>query len=269
MKRSLLAFAVALGAVALSPAAATAHRAWLLPSDTVLSGADPWVGVDAAISNTLFHADHNAMRLDAVMITAPDGARVLPENVGQARYRATFDVHLRQPGTYKIANVMQGASARFRIDGEERMWRGAAKDLAAAVPAGATDVRRTESLNRVETFVTRGAPTRTVFALTNAGLELAPITHPNDLAAGETARFRLLLDGRPAGGLKVTVAPGGARYRDDPAETEIAADAEGVIAITWPAAGMYWLNAAQRDLPGAAPGAVRNVQYTAVLQVLP
>jgi hypothetical protein len=33
---------------------AQAHRAWLLPSATVLSGTDAWVTVDAAISNDLF-----------------------------------------------------------------------------------------------------------------------------------------------------------------------------------------------------------------------
>lgn len=256
-------------AVAALPLAAHAHRAWLLPSDTVFSGADPWVGVDAAISNTLFHADHNPMRLDNLTIIAPDGGRVAPENRGVGKYRATFDVHLTQPGTYKIATVMQGSSARFKVNGEERSWRGRAEDLASAVPAGATDVRRAENINRIETFVTRGAPTTGVFAPTNAGLELAPVTHPNDLVASEAATFRLLLDGRPAANLKVTIAPGAARYRDNPGEIERTTGADGAFEISWPAAGMYWINASLRDLPAQTPGATRSVQYTAVVQVLP
>ena len=37
-----------------------AHRQWVLPSSTVLSAADPWVTVDAAVSNELFYFDHVA-----------------------------------------------------------------------------------------------------------------------------------------------------------------------------------------------------------------
>lgn len=47
--------AAAAAALVLSlPIAAQAHRAWLLPSATVLSGKDVWVTVDAAVSNDLF-----------------------------------------------------------------------------------------------------------------------------------------------------------------------------------------------------------------------
>ncbi|WP_258079450.1 DUF4198 domain-containing protein, partial [Xanthomonas arboricola] len=41
-----------------------------------------------------------------------------------------------------------------------------------------------QSFNRVETFVTRGAPTTTVFKPAGKGIELVPVTHPNDLVAG-------------------------------------------------------------------------------------
>ena len=55
------------------PGAASAHRAWFLPAATSFSGEDPWVTVDAAISNDLFFADHFPMQLAQVKITAPDG----------------------------------------------------------------------------------------------------------------------------------------------------------------------------------------------------
>ena len=57
MKKTSLWRAAAL-AVSLSvalPMAAHAHRAWMLPSATVLSGNEPWVTVDAAVSNDLFY----------------------------------------------------------------------------------------------------------------------------------------------------------------------------------------------------------------------
>ncbi|MBN8480168.1 MAG: DUF4198 domain-containing protein, partial [Xanthomonadales bacterium] len=101
MKNSkTLVFAAA--ALAL-PLSAQAHKAWLLPSETVLSAKDPWITVDAAVSNDLFYFNHVPLKLDALVITAPDGSTVQAENAATGKYRSTFDVHLTQAGTYRIA----------------------------------------------------------------------------------------------------------------------------------------------------------------------
>lgn len=260
---TIAAFAAAL----LAPASALAHRAWIAPSAATVSGEDPWVTFDAASSNTLFYADHNAMRLDGMVITAPDGSTVAPENMTRGRYRTTFDVHLTQTGTYRVVNASQGIMARYDLNGEQRNWRGAANEFATAIPAGATNVRVTENANRVETFVTRGAPTQ--IAPVNTGLELAPITHPNDLVAGEPARFRFLLDGRPAANLQVTLSPGGGRYRDNAGDVTVITGADGSFTANWPSAGLWWINASVRDLPSQVRNATRSANYSGVLEVLP
>ncbi len=266
MKQSLALLAAL--AVLTMPGAAQADRAWMLPSSTSLSGAEAWIAIDAGMSDNLFVADHAAMRLDNLVITAPDGSTVAPENLTRGRYRSTFDVHLTQPGTWKIANVTNGMNARYTLNGVEGRWRGPASDYPAALPAGATSVQTTFNANRIETFVTLGAPTDTVFVPTGTGLELVPVTHPGDLVAGETARFKLLRDGRPATGLTVTIGRGGARYRDALEDIATTTDAEGVFAVTWPEAGMYWLNAVIRtEADGTTPATV--IQYSGVVEVLP
>ena len=266
MKKHFVLIAAALAVLAAAPAA-YAHRAWIQPSATVLSGDDVWVGFDAAMSNTLFHADHNAMRLDNLVVIAPDGATIAPQNLTRGRYRSTFDLQLTQNGTYRIVNAQNGVNARYTLNGAQQGWRGQASELATAIPQGATEVRISENANRIETFVTRGAPTP--ITPTNQGLELAPITHPNDLVAGEAARFRFLLDGRPAANLEITIAPGGARYRNDTGEIKLTTNAQGEISVTWPAAGMWWINASVRDLPSQVRGATRSANYSGVLEVLP
>lgn len=261
---ALLAALAALGA----PVAAHADRAWMLPSSTSLSGAEDWITIDAGLSDNLFVADHAAMRLDNLIITAPDGSTVTPENLTRGRYRSTFDVHLTQAGTYKIANVSTGMVARYTLGGEERRWRGAASELPGALPPGAADVQATVNTNRIETFVTLGAPTEGVFAPTGPGLELIPVTHPGDLASGETARFRLLKDGRPAVDQAITIGKGGARYRDALEDMTTSTDASGGFSVTWPEAGMYWINAVARGAAtGDTPATV--VQYSGVVEVLP
>ncbi|MGJ3628375.1 DUF4198 domain-containing protein [Sphingomonas sp. MMS24-JH45] len=130
-------------------------------------------------------------------------------------------------------------------------------------------MKLTEILSRNEIFVTAGAPTTTVFKTSGRGLELAPITHPDELVAGETARFRFLVDGRPAAGLKVEAIPGGKRYRDAEGTMALTTGADGVLAVTWPAAGMYWLNATLTDAKASQPRVTeRRLGYTTTLEVL-
>ena len=68
-----------LAAALLAPVAAQAHKAWLLPSQTVMSQKG-FITVDAAVSNDLFYFNHNPLRIDDLVVTAPDGSRVQPQN---------------------------------------------------------------------------------------------------------------------------------------------------------------------------------------------
>lgn len=291
-KKRLLA--VAAGFVLILPTAASAHRGWLVPSATVLSGEGAWVGVDAAVSNELFYADHNPMRLDAVTVTAPDGSVEKVQNPAVGKYRSTFDVQLAKPGTYKIGSATSSVMASWTQDGQVKRFRGSPDDFAKQVPADAADLKTIKSFNRNETFVTRDAPTTTVFTPTGKGLELVPVTHPNDLVAGEAATFKFLLDGKPAADLEVTLAPGNSRYRATPGDFKVKTGADGAFKVTFPEAGMYWLNAVVRTgetgrrgpgegggpgmgggAPGGAPapatplaGNGMSASYTATLEAL-
>ena len=72
-------------ATLMTTSAAQAHRQWMLPSSTTLSGADSWVTVDAAVSNDLFYFEHMPMRTDAVAVTQPDGSAGKIENAATGK----------------------------------------------------------------------------------------------------------------------------------------------------------------------------------------
>lgn len=263
-RRPLLA-ALGLALVAATPAAA--HRMWIVPSAGTLSS-DGYVTFDAAISNELFHPDHFPMRLEQVKVWAPDGSEAPMENPATGKYRSTFDVHLDRPGTWKIGMVSSGAMGSYMLDGKEQRF-GRGPNAPAGPPEGATDVKLAETMARNEVFVTQGAPTRTVFRPTGQGLELQPVTHPNDLVAGEPATFRFLVDGRPAPNLEVSVLPGGRRYRADEGGMALKTDARGEIAVKFPVAGLYWMNANAKDARVRTPGATeRRLAYTTTLEVM-
>ncbi len=282
------AFVIAL-ALAL-PFSAAAHKQWLVPSQATVNGQDVWVTFDAAVSNQLFFPDHVAMRLDNVVATAPDGSQLQLQNASTGKYRSTFDLQLQQEGTYRVANVNHGVSASWdtaeslaakakaRAEGKPTTGPGAPRggflrnatpeELATRIPADAQNLQVTETLGRVETFVTNGRTT--AIKPVGQGLELVPVTHPNDLFAGEEATFVLHLDGKPAAGLQVEVVRGETRYRNAQEEIQATSGQDGRLAITFPQPGLYWLEVSSEDArTRVAKASKRRLAYVATLEVLP
>ncbi|EMI41121.1 DUF4198 domain-containing protein [Rhodopirellula sp. SWK7] len=261
---------VTLLACLLTPVTGFAHKVWLRPSQTVLSGAEPWVTVDAAVSNDLFYFNHFPLSIENLQIVAPSGSLVEAHNQHEGKYRSVFDLPLEQRGTYRIAVVSDGVFASYQANGERRRWRGKAEDIATEIPSNASNLQVTENIMRVETFVTNGAPSTESLAPTGRGIELKPLTHPNDLYSGETAEFQLIVNGKPAADMKVAVIQGGTRYRNTQDETEVVTDADGKMSITWNSPGMYWISTSTSDSDTSIPQATsRRLSYTATLEVLP
>lgn len=266
MKRITIAAAIV--ALAL-PAGLSAHKAWLLPSTTIVSGDDGWVTFDAAASTDPFYPDHQPMRAEPA-VTAPDGSAAKVENFLVGKYRATFDLHLTKAGTWKLALLNGGVMGSWKVDGvEARLPRGTAADkVASLIPANATDVKLAEMSNRNEVFVTLGAPTDAVLKPTGQGLEFAPVTHPDDLIASEAATFGFTIDGKPAAGLTVTIIPDGTRYRNAVGEITLTTNAKGQVTVKWPRAGMYWLNVTATGKSTLIPNADKRMGYTTTLEVM-
>ncbi|MES2933451.1 MAG: DUF4198 domain-containing protein [Pseudomonadota bacterium] len=267
----------AIALVAALPLNAHAHRTWLLPSSTLVESKDPWVTIDAAVSENLFDLDAVGMKLDGLSVTGPDGANVKPENQFFGKLRNSFDLKLAKPGTYKVSVVAESLMVSYKLKGEAKRWRGTEQEFKTDMPAGAEDLKIMRMHGRQETFVSAGKVDTKVFSTSGKGLELEPITHPNDLRTGDPAKMRLLFNGKPAANLSLSLIPGGVRYRGLLGEIRLVADAKGEVSLTLPAAGMYWLSAthSQQATPveGKSAGALEKAEtkfsYSATLEVLP
>ena len=265
--------------IALALAGATmtahAHKPWLLPTSTIVESRDNWVTIDAAVSEGLFDVDHVPLKLDGITITGPDGGKVEMQNVANGKLRNSFDLKLPKPGTYKVALVSQNVFASYKDKaGEMKRFRGTEETFAKDVPADAADLKVSRTQSRLETFVTTGEPDLPVFKPTGVGLELVPVTHPNDLRAGEKATWRFLLDGKPAANQGVSLIPGGVRYRGTLGEIRKNTDANGELTFELPAAGMYMVSsswpAATPSKPGQPPQMpARRASYAATIEILP
>lgn len=262
--RLLLSAAVA----ALTTSSALAHRFWIVSSTSVLSGEEPWACFDAAVSNDLFFPNHHAPELEAFTAVGPEGETTELQHGMVGKYRTTFDIQLKKPGTYRVSTVRSTLSARWEEAGEQKRWRGSVERIAEVKDK--PGVMFMDSRSRVETFVTSGEPTTP--AASGKGLELVfDKSHPNDLFTGETSTFTLHNNGKPAAGLKVTIIKGADRYRNDVGEITATTDENGNFTVAWPEAGRFWMNVSTEGGTTAVAGleAQSRSSYTATFEVLP
>ena len=269
IKRGVLALILAATA-----GAASAHRPWMLPTSTIVETRDAWVTIDGAVSEGLFDVDHMPLRMDGTTVTGPDGSTTAAPAAVMGKMRSSIDLPLPKEGTYRIALVSNNVMGSYKLGNEMKRFRSSEADFAKQVPAGATDVRKTTTIQRIETYVTAHKTSDAALKPTNAGLEMVPLTHPNDLRANETMRVRFLLDGKPLPNLPFSLVPGGVRYRGVAGEIRITTDAKGEASFKLPAANMYWMNAAYPPNPGKGaldngPAESKRYAYTATLEALP
>lgn len=275
MKKTAFLKATLLSSLVLGSLSAQAHRAWITPDVTVLSGDTPAVTFDMAVSNSIFNFDHVPMRSSGLHITDPNGQAVNAENLHTGKYRTVFDLTLETEGTYRVFIANQGLFARWEnAEGKRQYYpkRGQTydkKEFNQVVPKKAKDLSIAQTSRRLETFVTSGAPTDNALEISNKGLELKPITHPNDLYAGETAQFQFFIDGKPAQGVEVSLIREGTRYRNDQEEITLTSNKKGEVSVDWNGAGRYFLEASYQDDQANKPATVRRGNYSLVLEVLP
>jgi len=261
---------IALSALTCISLSAHAHHPFLVPSSTVVSGDAPWILVDAGAASNVFEFDHAPLQFDNLSIIGPDGSQIPPDNITRTRFRNSFELQLKQIGSYKVDILNQGFFATYKDQGDIKRWRGAASAMSKEIPATATELQISERISRVETIVTHGKPGGKAMEVNGKGLELAFVSHPNDLVAGETAHFRLLLDGKPAVNVPVEIIPGGKRYRQQLENQTVITDQDGNVNVNWKTAGLYWLQAEVKDNTNATPPATsRTSSFVITLEVLP
>lgn len=261
-------FALLTLAIGMSSTTAHAHGIWLTSSSTVLS-APQFVTFDAAASSVPFLIDHRPLVVDGLVITAPDGSKVEPVNMMKGELRTVFDAKLEQTGTYHVGLVRAGFRANWKdAESKPKRFMGTAEALTKEVPADAKELKVTESVSRLEHFVTVGKPS--TVKTTGSGLELITSSHPNDLVAGEPIEFTFLVDGKPTEGVEVEMIRSQTRYRNSLQEAKYKTDKNGKIKVTLQDAGLYWLDADFTDKKVSNKLATeRGLAYILTLEVLP
>jgi hypothetical protein len=140
----------------------------------------------------------------------------------------------------------------------------------ADIPAGAERMTATQ-ITKAETYVSKGAPNRAALTPTGKGLELVPVTHPDEVFAGDPFKFSFINDGKPVEGLTYTVIKGAEQYADSQSHPTGKTDAKGAGSVTLKDPGVYvleanWPGPGGQPQPGVAPVPV-SVSYTLTFEV--
>ena len=267
-----LAIAMALAGAA---CAAQAHRPWMIPNASFVESdrGETWATIDAAISEGLFEDDFMPQKLDGLTVTDPDGATGPAPAATVGKHRASVDIRLPKDGTYRITLAAVNVMGSYKLNGESKRFRATEATAKSEIPAGATDVRTTTMVQRQDTFVTLNKATGAALKPSGSGLEMVALTNPTELRAGEKAKFRFQLDGKPLANFPFSLIPGGVKYRGTLNEVRVTTDANGEASFTLPGPNMYWLSAAypaERRGPGdSGPAEAKRYSYSATFEILP
>ncbi|WP_461535763.1 DUF4198 domain-containing protein [Spongorhabdus nitratireducens] len=249
-----------------------AHPLWVLPGEFNVSDEKAsWVTFDVSASHTVFGYDKSP-GLEQAKVFSPDGDSNSIRTYFKSQRRSVFDWQLTQDGTYKV-HVQRPTFYYTRYKAgkrEQDKWVSGNKiETKAKLPDNARDIETMLYDISSVAYVTRNAPTDSVFQPTNKGFELVPQIHPNDIIQDEKVTLNVLIDGKPAKGAKVEITPGGSQYRNDRNSIELETDESGRIQFTPGQAGP-WLMSASLVSPLDSPMAdtVKAVRFL-TFEVIP
>ncbi len=173
---------------------AFAHTPYLVPN-TFAPRAGGTVTLDASFAETFF-VPETVFDNSRFSVTGPEGYEAVPDVIHALKTRTVVEHTLPQTkGTYRFSTGPRvGAIFRtWELDGK----RESSRDPDAKIPEGATLVDDFQSFTLAQTYLSIDAPDRAALKANGKGLELVPVTHPNDLYAGERFEFIVQFDGQP------------------------------------------------------------------------
>jgi len=245
---------LALSAVSLS---AQAHTPYLLPNIFHASNRKPVISVDASRTDNMFIPDLAWAADTRFSVTTPGGAVIaIPaSDVHQLATRTVIEHPLAvaegadPAGTYRLmAGPTVGAASRsWEINGKVERVR----DPGVPMPAGAKLQRHTQTISSAAAYITvdaarvaegqpaRPAPAAQALQATGKGLEIVPVSHPNQLYAGGRFDFRVQFDGKLLPDHKVDVVYSNMDFSGKSTRLSVNTDRQGAVSYPLAQPGVY------------------------------
>jgi len=218
---------------------ALAHSPYLLPGNFKVAGYTAVLSAEISLTDNLFLPDRAAQY--PFSFTAPDGkTEGIPESaVYKLPTRTLVEYKLTdaKDGTYKLtAGPGISKTRSWEINGETKRTR----DPNEAMPAGAVLKSNSESHSSFDAYITIGKPEQLeIPKASGKGLEIVPVTHPNQLNVDTVFEFIVQNDGKPLAQHDVSISYSNMDYSGQSSRNAVKTDASGKVSYKLEKPGMY------------------------------
>lgn len=222
---------------ALCAPSANAHTPFIVPTsfEPLHQG---WVSLDAGFAEVFFQSEV-AFDKGNFQVLTPAGEWVAPARLEQFTTRSLVEYQTKEEGTYRFSTGARKAAIfrMYELNGERKHTR----DPKEVLPKEAKLLDHYQSVTLAETYVSLKKPTNTALKPYNQGLEIVPVTHPNDIYAAEVFSVKVLLDGKPLRDTGVSLFTGYDLGEQEKATFTTKTDKDGKVEFTAVNAGIYLL----------------------------
>lgn len=241
---------------------AQAHTSYMLPN-IFTANTEEHVTVESAFTEKFFQPELAVDSADFHVIL-PDGSRAEFETVSKHRQVVILESPLKQDGTYRFTTgVRRGRVGKTAlVDGKWQPVRG------DAAPAGATQVRTSQTETVADAYVTRKGPTRAPVDRHIGRLAIQPVTHPNDIYLDGKFDLKILFDGKPLADQLVVIDRAGADYDEVKFHQELKTGPDGGLSLKFDKAGVYEIMTRHRaDAPAGSQTDERSYTTSLTFEV--
>lgn len=238
----------------------SAHSPFIVPTSFVPLH-QGWVSLDAGFAEVFFQSEV-AFDKGHFQVLTPAGEWVAPARLEQFTTRSLIEFQTKEEGTYRFSTGVRKAAIfrLYELNGERKHTR----DPKEVLPKGATLLDHYQSVTLAETYVSLKKPTVTALKPYNQGLEIVPLTHPNDIYAQERFSVSVLLDGKPLRDTEVSLFGGYDLAEQENALLTANTDKNGAVEFTVANAGIYLLYVRQ-SAPAPTGAEAPNYGYVYTL----
>jgi hypothetical protein len=238
---------------------ASAYTAYVMPDAFLPS--DRSITLQGAYATSFFTPGSAVGGQFAVI--EPDGADGFFNQAEVTTDSTRLSATLFKEGTYRFSSGEQlgPVSNMVGVDGGWRQLQ------AGETPPEGAPTTTLQTVTVAETYVTLGAPNRTAVDRTIGRLALRPITHPNQVVAGQGFQVNATFDGAPFANAALVL------YKDGEPETDLdrfaTTDASGNATLTLDGPGRYVLVARHRaSAPAGSQAQIQSFTTSLVFEAV-
>ncbi len=211
----------------------------------------------------------------------PEGQKIYLDDAALSKTQtvSSFTLENKIDGTYRIRGEKQGSSSRFALDG--KTWKpllGAKADpkkpndkvVYADQLKKKAQVKTVQTLELIETFVSRRATSNHVIHHLHDGFDVQFVTHPNAIQAGQAVQFNVLDDKQGVANVEATILAQTTGFsREEKVVQTLKSNAKGELHFNLAQAGQYLLTIDYQQPFSHKGDQLKRYKYTLAFNVTP